>query len=62
MGSCEATCKVCDEIKWIRFQCESCGENICEDCRCDYVDFETSLCVECIESHPITISIEANNS
>jgi hypothetical protein len=47
MGSFEARCAICDELKMIREQCEECGQPICDECRDDHMIDD--LCEECFE-------------
>jgi hypothetical protein len=50
MGSSECYCNICDELKWIRINCNECGACICEDCRENMID---EMCEECYEKDPI---------
>lgn len=47
MGSDEARCDVCLEIKYIRtsYTCQLCGTTVCDDCDCEW----TEVCFDCVE-------------
>jgi hypothetical protein len=46
MGSWEGKCSICNKDDWIRYSCEECGQDICEDCRqdceeCEYCEIDS---------------------
>ena len=48
MGSYKELCSICEEEKWIRFECIICIFPICEECREDCVEDTCDNCLNLI--------------